>query len=142
MEDNGADAQLLLALFAAAKCSARFRLVHDGEAALHALAPNERPYPDLMILDLNLPRRDGREVLREVRAREDLRRMPVLVLTSSDSPDDVRRCYDLGANCVLNKPLELDGISAQVRAISDFWLGYVKLPTETSEMAGKAYFPS
>jgi two-component system response regulator len=96
-------------------------LRHEGEYA-------DAPRPDLMILDLNLPRKDGREVLAEVKADDDLRSIPVIVLTTSTAEADVARTYRLQAAGFVTKPLEFDDFMATVRGIEDFWLALVRLP--------------
>jgi CheY-like chemotaxis protein len=86
--------------------------------------------PDLILLDLNLPRKDGREVLAEIKVDERLRRIPVVVLTTSSAEKDILQTYDLHANCYITKPVNLDQFSAVVRAIEEFWFTIVKLPSE------------
>jgi two-component system, chemotaxis family, response regulator Rcp1 len=87
------------------------------------------PRPDLILLDLNLPRKDGREVLADIRADPDLRRIPVVVLTTSAAEQDIVRAYDLHANCYITKPVDLDQFIAIVQSIEDFWLTIVRLPS-------------
>ena len=96
-------------------------LRRDGQYA-------EAARPDLVLLDLNLPRKDGREVLAEIKADEDLRRIPVVVMTSSSAEQDILRSYDLQANCYVTKPVDLEQLFEMVKAIKDFWLSLVKLP--------------
>jgi CheY-like chemotaxis protein len=88
----------------------------------------DAPRPDLILLDLNLPRKDGREVLREVKADPLLRRIPVVILTTSRSEEDVLRAYDLHANCYITKPVDFSRFMEVVKSIEDFWLTVVKLP--------------
>jgi CheY-like chemotaxis protein len=88
------------------------------------------PRPDLILLDLNLPRKDGREVLAELKAHENLRRIPVVVLTTSQAEKDIRTSYDLHANCYISKPVDLDRFIEVVRAIDGFWLGVAELPRD------------
>jgi CheY-like chemotaxis protein len=88
--------------------------------------------PDLILLDLNLPRKDGREVLEEIKADGSLRHIPVVVLTSSQAEQDIVRAYDLHANCYVSKPVDLDQFIHVVRSIEDFWFTIVKLPAEQS----------
>jgi DNA-binding response OmpR family regulator len=88
----------------------------------------DRTRPDLILLDLNLPKKDGREVLAEIKADERLRRIPVVVLTTSSAEKDILEAYDLHANCYITKPVNLDQFSAVVRAIEEFWFMIVKLP--------------
>nr|WP_245944376.1 response regulator [Haloplanus salinus] len=89
-----------------------------------------RPRPDLVLLDLNMPRKDGREVLEEIKASEELKRIPVVVLTSSEAEEDVIRSYDLHANAYLTKPVDFDGFIHVVGTLEEFWLQVVKLPPE------------
>jgi CheY-like chemotaxis protein len=104
----------------------------DGEEALaflrrengHAAAPR----PDLVLLDLNLPRKDGREVLAEMKADPDLRRIPVVILTTSKAEEDIVRTYDLHANCYITKPVDLDQFITVVKSIESFWFSVVSLP--------------
>jgi CheY-like chemotaxis protein len=109
-------------------------VVSDGEEAL-AFLYRRGPYttaprPDLILLDLNLPRRSGREVLAEIKVDENLRRIPVVVLTSSEAEQDILASYDLNANCYITKPVDLEQFIRVVRSIEDFWLTVVKLPRE------------
>jgi CheY-like chemotaxis protein len=111
----------------------RLDVVTDGAAAL-AYLRREEPYtdapcPDLVLLDLNLPRRDGREVLQEVKADEDLRHIPVIVLTTSQAEEDVLRSYQLHANAYVTKPVDFDGFIEAIRQIDHFFVSVVKLPT-------------
>ena len=107
-------------------------IAEDGVTALqilrgaHATRRISKPY--LVLLDLNLPRKDGREVLRDMKADEDLRRIPVVVLTTSQAQSDIRRAYELHANCYIQKPLELDGFIEIVKSIQRYWLQMAKLP--------------
>lgn len=98
----------------------------DGFEALRCL--REAPRPDLILLDLNLPKKSGREVLEEIKTTEALQRIPVVVLTSSEADDDLSDVYRLHANCYLAKPVDLEEFIKVVRAIEQFWLGFVKLP--------------
>lgn len=132
VEDNPADVDLTLETLSFAKIRNRLQVVEDGEQAL-AYLRREAPFadvvrPDLILLDLNLPRKDGREVLAELKADPSLRTIPVVVLTSSDLEKDVVRSYDLGANCYVTKPVDIDQFADVVRTIEDFWFASVKLP--------------
>jgi CheY-like chemotaxis protein len=132
VEDNPGDVRLTREALKEGKAHVRLSVVSDGDQALaflrrqgeHAAAPR----PDLVLLDLNLPRTGGREVLAQVKADPALRRIPVVVLTSSQAEPDVAASYDLNANCYIIKPLDLDQFIRVVRAIEDFWLTVVKLP--------------
>jgi chemotaxis family two-component system response regulator Rcp1 len=88
----------------------------------------EAPSPDLVVLDLNLPRKDGREVLSDLKTDPALAKIPVVIFTSSQSNSDITRCYELGANCYLRKPGNLPDFVAVVQSMADFWLGFVSLP--------------
>ena len=132
VEDNPGDVRLTQEAFKEGKLANRLHAVHDGEAAL-AFLRREGPYreavrPDLILLDLNLPRKDGREVLATIKADELLRRIPVVILTTSKAEQDILRAYDLHANCYITKPVDLEQFLLVVRAIEDFWLMVVKLP--------------
>jgi len=128
VEDSLADIELTLEALSGAKVANEVTVMRDGASALEHLrgAPDERP--DLVILDLNLPRMTGHEVLAALRADEELRRIPVAVLTTSAAEADVARTYDLGANCFLTKPVDVDQFVHVVRSIDHFWLGLVRLP--------------
>lgn len=134
VEDNAGDVLLTVEVLKESKVLNRPSVARDGVEAL-AFLRREGPYhdahrPDLIMLDLNLPRKDGREVLTEIKADASLRRIPVVVLTTSAAEEDVLRSYDLCANCYLTKPVELNGFIRVVRSIEDFWLSIVKPPTE------------
>jgi two-component system, chemotaxis family, response regulator Rcp1 len=132
VEDSLADVELTLEALADAKIANEVAVVRDGEAAVDHLRSTGDgqgpPRPDLVILDLNLPKLSGHEVLAAMKADEDLRRIPVAVLTTSDAEKDVVRTYDLGANCYLTKPVDVEQFVHVVQSIEDFWLGLVRLP--------------
>lgn len=132
VEDNPADVDLTKETLEFAKLRNRLHAVNDGVEAL-AFLRRQPPFenavrPDLILLDLNLPRKDGREVLQELKVDPTLRTIPVVVLTSSDAEKDVIKSYDLGANCYITKPVDLDQFADVVRCIEDFWFVVVKLP--------------
>lgn len=134
IEDNLGDIRLIKEAFKEGKIINRVSVVEDGEAAM-AFLRREGPYagavrPDLILLDLNLPKKDGREVLAEIKADEDLKRIPVVILTTSQAEEDILRTYDLHANCYVAKPVDLEQFLAVVRSIEDYWLAIVKLPPE------------
>jgi len=134
VEDSPSDAQLTVEALHAAKIANRLSHVEDGVEALRFLR-REGPYadaprPDLILLDLNLPRKDGREVLDELKRDPDLRVIPVVVLTTSRSEQDVLRSYQLHANCYITKPVDFTQFMAVVKAIENFWLSVVTLPQE------------
>lgn len=128
VEDSAADIELTLEALSDAKIANEVTVVRDGAAALQHLRLATGGRPDLVILDLNLPRMTGHEVLAAIRTDEALRRIPVAVLTTSSAEADVARTYDLGANCFLTKPVDVDQFVRVVQSIDDFWLGLVRLP--------------
>jgi chemotaxis family two-component system response regulator Rcp1 len=128
VEDSLPDVELTLDALEDAKVANEVTVVRDGAAALAHLRSKELARPDLVILDLNLPRLSGLEVLAVMKADETLRRIPVTVLTTSAAESDVAKTYDLGANCFLTKPVDVDEFVHVVQSIDDFWLGLVRLP--------------
>ena len=134
VEDNPGDVRLTQEAFKDGKMLNKLHVVEDGMEALAFLKQEGKytdvPRPELILLDLNLPRKDGRDVLAEIKADRDLKRIPVVILTTSRSEEDILRSYDLNANCYITKPLELDKFIEIVKSIEDFWLTIVKLPTE------------
>lgn len=134
VEDNPADVRLTREALRATKLATRLHVVGDGEAALAFLRrqpPFEAvPRPGIVLLDLNLPRVDGRQVLDEVKSDPSLHTIPVIVLTTSAARDDVVACYARHANCYITKPLKFGDFVNAVRVIEDFWLSLVTLPTE------------
>lgn len=145
VEDDESDIELTQEALSESKLALRLHIVTDGEQALHFLRREGKyenaPRPDLMILDLNLPRIDGREVLREVKGDKALRSIPVCVVTTSDAEVDVLKSYGLGANCYVTKPLGLDQFIRVIRAIEDFWLTIVKLPP-SARTGARPQYPS
>jgi two-component system, chemotaxis family, response regulator Rcp1 len=133
VEDNPGDARLTLEAFKGARVQNNLTVVNDGVEALAYLRQQGRYAdsvpPDLILLDLNLPRKDGREVLAEIKADEHLRKIPVVVLTTSSSRDDIARAYSSHANCYITKPVDLEEFLSAVRSIEDFWFTLVKLPS-------------
>jgi CheY-like chemotaxis protein len=132
VEDSPSDTDLTVEALAAAKMVNRLSVVDDGVKAL-AFLRREGPYadaprPDLILLDLNLPRKDGREVLAEIKADMKLRSIPVVVLTTSQAEQDVARAYALHANCYITKPVDFQQFLTVVHAVETFWLSIVKLP--------------
>ena len=132
VEDNEGDARLAKEAMRDSKIKNVLHHVWNGEEAMAFLRrqpPFARaPRPGLILLDLNLPRKDGREVLAEVKADPDLKRIPVVVLTVSSAEEDILKTYNLHANCFVTKPLDLDQFIKVVRSIEDFWLMIVQLP--------------
>ncbi len=133
VEDNPGDVRLTLEVFKESKMHNNLSSVGDGVEALAFLRREgkyiQSPRPDLILLDLNLPKKDGREVLAEIKEDPDLRRIPVVVLTTSQAEQDVLRSYNLHANCYISKPIDLEQFITVVRSIEDFWLAIVKLPS-------------
>lgn len=132
VEDNPGDARLTMEGFKGAAVAHNLSVVEDGVEAMAHLH-REGKYadarrPDLILLDINLPRMDGREVLSAIKSDDDLRRIPVVVLTTSDAEEDILRMYNLHANCYLTKPLDLEKFIEVVRSIEHFWLNVAKLP--------------
>ena len=132
VEDNPGDARLTLEAFKEAKVINNFTVMVDGVEALAYLrrqgAYANATRPDLILLDLNLPRKDGREVLAEIKADEHLMKIPVVVLTTSDAEEDIAKAYSRHANCYITKPVNLDQFLHVVQSIESFWLALVKLP--------------
>jgi two-component system, chemotaxis family, response regulator Rcp1 len=112
----------------------RLSVVEDGVEAMEFLRRQGRhanaPRPDLILLDLNLPRKDGRQVLKEVKADDSLKRIPVVILTTSKNEEDVLRAYDLHANCYITKPVDFNRFMEVVKSVEEFWLTVVRLPEE------------
>ena len=134
VEDNPADVRLMQEGLKDAKLHNSISVVYDGVEALAFLRKEgnyaSTPRPDLILLDLNLPRKDGREVLQEIKSDEQLRRIPVVVLTSSEAEQDIIRAYDSHANCYITKPADFDQFVKVVRSIEDFWFTIVRLPID------------
>ncbi len=132
VEDNPGDARLTQEAMRAAKMTNVLHVVEDGEQAMEFLRRRSRfkdaPRPDLILLDLNLPKKDGRSVLAEVKTDPDLRRIPVVVLTTSRSEEDVLQAYDMHANAYVTKPVNLEKFMRIVALIDEFWLKVVTLP--------------
>jgi CheY-like chemotaxis protein len=130
VEDDPGDVYLIREAFAHNKVANALHVVSDGVKALDFLRRREpytdAPRPDLVLLDLNLPRKDGRELLGEIKADEDLRTIPVVVLTTSEADEDIARSYDLGANAYVTKPVDFDRFIEVVRKIDDFFVTVVK----------------
>jgi two-component system, chemotaxis family, response regulator Rcp1 len=132
VEDNPGDARLLREALAEDGAPATVDVVRDGEEALLYLNREGKfctaPRPDLIFLDLNLPRKDGRELLAEIKGSATLRRIPVVVLTTSDAEQDVLYAYDLHANSYVRKPVDLEVFFSTIRACQNYWLRMVRLP--------------
>ena len=134
VEDSPSDADLTVAALAAAKVANRLSVVEDGVLAMEFLRRqgdySQAPRPDLILLDLNLPRKDGREVLAEIKADDKLKAIPVVVLTTSQAEKDVIQAYTLQASCYITKPVDFQQFLEVVEAVEGFWLTVVKLPPE------------
>jgi two-component system response regulator len=133
IEDNSGDILLTKEAFEEIEFSENLSVVTDGEMAVDYLYKQGRyqnaTTPDLIILDLNIPRIDGRELLAKIKTDPGLKKIPVLVLSTSKSERDIKQCYELQANCYLIKPVDFEEFLEIVRFIRDFWLGIVKIPT-------------
>jgi chemotaxis family two-component system response regulator Rcp1 len=135
IEDSPGDVRLTQEAFREADGAMRLHVAVDGVEAIsflrregvHACAPR----PDLILLDLNLPKMDGRQVLTEIKQDDDLKTIPTVILTTSEAEEDIETVYQLRANCYLTKPVEFDAFEGLVKSISDFWLTKVKLPQQT-----------
>jgi CheY-like chemotaxis protein len=132
VEDNPGDVRLTREALRDNKVHIHLSLVEDGVEAVTFLRREGKyanaPRPDLILLDLNLPRKDGREVLKEIKGDGDLKQIPVVILTTSTAEQDILRTYDLHANCYITKPVDFEQFLMVVKAIEDFWLTVVKLP--------------
>jgi two-component system response regulator len=132
VEDNPGDVRLTLESLRDAKMLNHLTAVEDGVEAMAFLRRQGKytnvPRPDVILLDLNLPKKDGREVLAEVKSDDDLKRIPVVILTTSRAEEDILKTYNLHANCYISKPVDLDQFIRVVKSIEDFWFTVVKLP--------------
>lgn len=132
VEDSPGDVRLTKEALREGKVRNHLHVVTDGVEALAFLRRSGKyasaPRPDVVLLDLNLPKKDGREVLAEIKADDDLRRIPAVILTTSQDERDVLRAYELHANCYITKPVDLDQFIAVIQSIESFWLTIVTLP--------------
>jgi chemotaxis family two-component system response regulator Rcp1 len=132
VEDNPGDVRLTIEALKEDKLQNNLHVVKDGVEAIAFLHQegeyNGVPRPDLILLDLNLPKKDGREVLEEIKVDERFKRIPVVILTTSQAEEDILKTYELHANCYITKPVNLDQFIRVVRSIEEFWLTIVKLP--------------
>jgi len=135
VEDSPGDVRLTKEAFKDAKVHVNLHVAADGTAAMAFLERHgehaNAPRPDLILLDLNLPKKGGREVLAEIKESPTLKSIPVVILTTSEAEADILQSYQLHANCYITKPVGLDGFLKVVRSIDDFWLSVVKLPRES-----------
>ena len=131
-EDNPGDAKLTKKAFEQGSILNNLYVVEDGVEALNFLHQREghedKPRPDLVLLDLNMPRKDGWDVLEEIKEDPDLSRLPVIILTSSEAEEDIVKSYDLQANAYLTKPVDFQGFLDIVHGFEEFWLSLVKMP--------------
>ncbi|MEH1827393.1 response regulator [Nostoc sp. C052] len=134
VEDSASDANLIIRELSKAEVANNLHWVKHGEAAIDYLCCREKfadaLRPDLILLDLNLPRMDGREVLKIVKADSALKRIPIVILTTSNDEEDILHSYNLNANCYITKPLDIQQFIRVVRLIDEFWLAAVELPGE------------
>jgi chemotaxis family two-component system response regulator Rcp1 len=134
VEDNPGDIRLTQEVLKEGKIHNHLNVVEDGEKAIAFLNRTEpytnAPLPDLILLDLNLPRRNGLEVLEMIKTNEALKHIPVVVFTTSQAEEDIFSAYNLHANCYITKPIDLEQFTRSVKSIEDFWLSIVKLPKE------------
>ena len=146
VEDSPSDTELTVEALKEAKVRNHLSVVEDGVEALEFLRRQgpfaQAPRPDLIMLDLNLPRKDGREVLAEIKADPKLRTIPVVVLTTSRAEQDVLRAYELHANCYVTKPVGFEQFLEVVRSIENFWLVLVSLPPQLKPNPGAGGPPS
>jgi len=136
VEDNLGDVRLTQEAFREANRLIHLHVASDGVEAMdflrHERAHIHSPRPDLILLDLNLPKMDGREVLAHVKADDNLKTIPTIILTTSEAPSDIVKSYQLQANCYLTKPVQLEAFERLVRSINDFWLTTAKLPNQSA----------
>jgi two-component system, chemotaxis family, response regulator Rcp1 len=132
VEDNEGDVRLIKEAFNESKIDKTFAVAKDGEEALNYLykkgAHSASTRPDIILLDINLPKKNGFEVLNSIKNDPDLKRIPVIMLSSSSSEDHIAKSYDLNANCYVTKPVDFDEYTQVVKTIEDFWFQMVKLP--------------
>jgi len=135
VEDNPADIDLTKEALEECKIANNLYIVSDGENALAFLRKErnfrDKPRPDLILLDLNLPKIDGREILTEIKNDDNLKQIPVVILTTSESKEDITEMYKLHANCYITKPVDINQFIKVVQSIGDFWFSIVKLPLES-----------
>ena len=134
IEDDPGDQLITREAFEHNKINNTLHVAHDGEEGLDFLyrrgGHEGAPRPDLILLDLNLPKMDGREVLAHIKENDNLKTIPTVILTTSDAESDIVKSYELQANCYLTKPVQLDAFEGLVKSINDFWLTKVKLPQQ------------
>ena len=135
VEDNAGDARLIREVLNDSKILSSLYIAKDGVDAMDFLHRKGKyktvPKPDLIILDLNLPRKDGREVLAEIKNDGELKQIPIVIMTISQAEEDILKSYNLHANCYITKPIDLNQFIKVVKSIEDFWFSIVKLPPKT-----------
>jgi len=136
VEDNPGDIRLTQEVLKEGKVQNNLRIVENGVEAISFLHKDGKYSsaltPDLILLDLNLPKKDGREVLQEIKNDDELKKIPIVVLTTSQAEEDILKVYNLNANCYISKPVELDEFINVVKSVEDFWLSIVKLPSRVT----------
>jgi two-component system response regulator len=141
VEDDPADVELTLEVMDRTRLKVQMNVVKDGVEAMEYLRRDgkytDSIRPDLILLDLNMPRKDGREVLHEIKSDEDLKSISVVILTTSDSDEDIIKTYATGANCYVTKPVGLEQFIKVVKAIEDFWFTVVKYPIRREDESRK-----
>ncbi len=132
IEDNPGDVRLTFEALKESKIINNLQVVEDGIEALSYLKKNgiykDKPRPDLIILDLNLPKKDGREVLGEIKSEDSLKQIPIVILTTSEAEEDIIKSYELHANCYITKPVNMEQFIKVVKSVGDFWFSIVMLP--------------
>ena len=136
-DDDPDDRMLTQRALKASRLANRLEMVEDGEELMQYLRrqgeyadPAVSPRPGIILLDLNMPRKDGREALKEIKSDPSLRRIPVVILTTSEAEQDILRSYDLGVNAFVTKPVTFDGLASAISRLGEFWFEIVKLPQE------------
>ncbi len=133
VEDNPVDVMITKNAFSTARMYCHVHVAEDGEEAMDFLYKRGKhssaPLPDVILLDLNLPKKDGREILADVKADPDLRQIPVVILTTSEDPQDIWKTYDLQANCFVTKPVDMEQFTKALECLGEFWFTLVRLPT-------------
>jgi DNA-binding response OmpR family regulator len=136
VEDNKGDVGLITEFFIDSKIRTNLHIAEDGEEAIRFLCGKDQflgsPLPDIIILDWNLPKKDGSEVLKEIKENDNLKNIPVIILTTSSAEKDMLRAYDLRANAYIVKPLDFDEFMTVIKSIQDFWFKAVTLPPKKS----------
>lgn len=130
VEDNTGDVRLTTEAFSEINAKVHIHHVGDGAKALEYLREmKDKTLPDLILLDLNLPKIDGREVLKQVKSNDKIKHVPLLILTTSQASTDIQQCYQLGANAYINKPVDFNEFLATIRVIDEFWIRRAKMPS-------------